>query len=861
MPHSPPLPRLLGYWGKAAPADGSEARWHPLPYHCLDVACVTVAYLESNPSVSSALRSATGLSAEEIQRLCFLLACAHDLGKAHPGFQSKAEGVFSTLFPGALAVKESLHHSQGGLTLFAQWLATVPDLAQAFGDADGVADALEPLLNAACGHHGRPQTVADMKTPPATLQAVFEFMDEARTVLSGDLLEPLLKLDTGRARAASPLFAGVITLCDWVGSSQAHFSYQAPGVPLARYTQERLSQARHVVQSLGLAEKPAQAGRGFSELFPALSKTPSPLQRYADSVEVHGAGPQLFILEDETGAGKTEAALTLAARLVGQGAGRGVVYTLPTQTTANAIFGRIAPVAEAFFQEGAQPSLSLRHGASRAALARMLAADSRLGSVAADLHAWATDSSKTSLLADFGVCTIDQVVLSALRAKHYVLRQLGLANKVLVVDEAHACEPYLLELLAVALRIHAQHGGSAILLSATLPRAAKQKLLAAFSQGGGFVGAGADSRAYPLATSLSAQGLFETGIAARQAPRRVGVEPLHERDLLERVGAWLAEGKCVAVIRNTVRSAQETFDRFNGLFPGCCELVHARFVAAHREGNDDRLLARFGKQGNAAQRRGRLVVATQVVEQSLDVDFDELVTDLAPLDAVMQRLGRRRRHARGRGGELLVAGTPDGREPGPAYVLMPEAGENMNFLAELAPATSFVYPMPAVLWRTAQYFQEHRGLTVPDHVREAVDFAYSEDVPAPAFLATAQGEADGKAIGARQQARFVVLDPEMGYSEQMLASGLSSADCVTRLGAPSLKVVLCDDAGRALFGTREASTIAIREGLLSLETTAEGAPILRMTSVGSDRWRAAARDLRGKSKQVLYCVERGLQVL
>jgi len=863
MPALSPAPSLLNFWGKAQPVSADGPRWHPLPYHSLDVACVTAVYLERNPSVMRALCEATDWPADQVQRLCYFLACAHDLGKAHPGFQSKAPELFAAQFPGRVPVTEPLHHSQAGLGILVQWLASVPAVlhAQDTGESlDSLTDRLEPLLNAACGHHGRPQDLGASALRPAWSAPVLAYMDEAQQLFGEDLVAQVLALSDAQLRKASTVLAGVITLCDWVGSSQEFFPYVAPSLSLALYAESRARNAQRALDSLGLAEKPACEQVGFGFLFPALANSPSPLQAYADSVALApAAGPTLFILEDETGAGKTEAALALASRLVGQGAGRGVAYTLPTQTTANAIFQRISGVAEGFFSPGSRPSLVLRHGASQAALRSMLATSPEMGAISSDLNSWASDSSKTSLLADFGVCTIDQVVLSALPTKHFVLRQLGLAHKVLVVDEAHACEPYLLELLASALRIHARNGGSAILLSATLPREAKGKLLAAFAEGAGLPRPAPCARAYPLASALSRNGLVETPVSARRAPRRLDFEPLQEADITALVSTWLQSGKCVAVIRNTVRSAQETFDQFEALFPGRCELVHAKFVARHRDDNDKRLLGCFGKSGAGSARRGRLVIATQVVEQSLDVDFDELVTDLAPLDALLQRAGRRRRHLRDLGGNCVSGeGAMDAREPGPVYVVMPAAGENTEFLGELPAHTAFVYPMPGVLWRTAEYLQTHKGLVVPDQVREAVDYAYASDIEPPAFLLDAELDSDGKVRAARQKARFVAIDPALGYSCQL--KSLSSAECVTRLGEPSVKVVLCDAHGTPLFGDKEGSRLSLRASLLDLEQGADGNATLRMQKAGLAEWVAAVKDIQGRNRQATYSLQRGLQV-
>lgn len=862
-PLKPLVLTLLHLWGKAQPDCAAGPAWHPLAYHSLDVACVTQAYLEANPDARVTLSKLLAADERFVDRLCFFLGAIHDLGKTTLGFQSKVEHLFLSAFPGKSPSTEPVHHDRAGLAVFIQWLerriAENPSFA-AGQDLDDMVEYLQPLLNAACGHHGSPNTPSregEHKAEPLVL-AVSAYMGDVLSHLGDGFFEELLSLDVQRLHPATSLLAGVVTLCDWVGSSQDFFPYREAGPSFEEYLEERMPLAHRAIATLGLSTKRVARAGGFDYLFPAYAGKASPLQQYADTVGLGEDGPRLFILEDETGAGKTEAALTLASRLVARGQSKGVLYTLPTQTTANAIFQRLSTVAAGLYEGGANPSLVLAHGAARHALDRMKAANPWLGSVSADLNAWASDSAKTSLLADVGVCTIDQVVLGALPSRHFALRQLGLAQKVLVVDEAHACEKYLLELLATVLEIHAARGGSAILLSATLPQGAKERLLAAFAKGAGLAAARPSSRAYPLATCFGSKGLQESPVESRREPRKLNFEALADEEVEARAAEWLAAGECVVVIRNTVGQAQETFDALNARFPGRCELVHARFVAKHRAENDERLLGRFGKGGGGAGRKGRLVVATQVVEQSLDVDFDRLVTDLAPMDALLQRAGRWRRHMRNVQGDHSAGLMTDERSACPVYVVMPRAGANPRFLDELTPYTSLIYPMPGVLWRTAQFLQTKGGLTIPGEVREAVDFAYTAVDELPDFLEKADREAEGKGFAQIGRARVTALNPERGYSADQ--NNLDAADCVTRLGEPSFRVMLCGLDGRPLFGDKEDSSVAIRASLLQLPCKEDGTRFINLEPDGLNSWSADVLNPKQKLCRVTYSVQRGLSI-
>lgn len=859
--HSPKSTLTFTYWdfwGKASPSANSGPAWHPLVFHSIDVSCVVQAYLQANPTVLASILEITGWGRDEALRTLGFLAACHDLGKFHFSFQAKAPELYALLFPGlSMAGAEAQHHARAGLGTLADWFkAKLTDR-----EWEDVELQLEPVLNSACGHHGRPEALRDAtKVSPGAMPSVRAYLTALEDIFGSQVPARLAALPEAQARKLSSVLAGVFTLCDWVGSSQTFFPYEKCDADLRSYRDKKLSIADAAIDKLGLFEKKPSVRAGFEYLFPAYAGSPSPLQAYADNVELPPAGePGLFILEDETGSGKTEAALTLASRLVASGAGRGILYSLPTQTTANALFLRMSATAPAFFEEDQNPSLVLAHGGASLALQRMVGSTLDPASISADLAPWARDSSKTSLLADFGVCTIDQVVMSALPVKHFALRQLGLHRKVLVVDEAHACEPYLLELLARAIEIHAMNGGSTILLSATLPRAAKLKLVHAFNRGSGLTPARLSSDAYPLATKVFSKGAFESTVASRAAPKFIALEPLDESDLQRVVSQWLNADKCVAIIRNTVRSAQETFELFNELFPGRCQLVHARFAMRHRAENDERLLGQFGK-ADPTRRGGQLVVATQVVEQSLDVDFDEMVVDLAPMDALLQRLGRRRRHRRGAHGCLL--GHPDAfdtRTPGPVFVVMPPVDGNEKFLQQLPPYTDFVYPLPGVLWRTGKFIHEKRGLEVPTQVRQAVEYSYSDDEGLPSFLMRDQLKSEGKAQAARQSARFVALDPWLGYSA--LLDAISSESCVTRLGEPSYSVALVSAKGQPLFGSLEESKLSIRKSLLQLVVAEDGYARLFMNAAIGATWVSEALDHKGRTRTVTYSREIGLEIL
>lgn len=852
------MPPYLLYWGKAH--DEQVPRWHPLAYHSLDVAAATMEYLRANPQILKRLARLAGLSKAEVLAWMVFLAGAHDVGKFGLGFQSKLSHLCPAVL-GETGVAEFYDHQVTGVSILVEWLGARLDTPMNVRTEGN----LERLANVACAHHGSPVThkTGLWTAYPGAKAAAYAYLADLWD-LAG-MSQVMLKWpekNRQQIRQFSWLASGVITLADWVGSARQQFPYQMPGLGVVPYFEQARARACAALAQNQLTE-PAPALRGgFAELYAraesATPMTPSPLQAYADTVPLSDKGePQLFILEDETGAGKTEAALTLASRLMAAGHARGMFFCLPTQTTANAVFQRVAPLAAHLFAEGANPSLCLAHGQARQALHALLQNEQFVGSISAELQSWAQERSKTALLADLGVGTIDQVVLAGLSARHVSLRILGMAQKVLVVDEVHACDAYQLRVLAAVLEQHARLGGSAIVLSATLPRTMKRALAKAFARGLGSAQEpklGAD--AYPLATEVSEQGCVETGIESRRLPRRVEFQPIEEADIAPLVDRWLAEGKCVCILRNTVALAQATFEQFSARYGERSRVVHARYMMADRADNDQRLLADFGKDSGESSRKGQLIIATQVVEASLDVDFDELITDLAPIDSLLQRMGRWRRHSRDAHGERSPE---ESRAPSKAYIVAPNP-RGSGFLRKLAQGTVFVYPEVDVLWRTASIVHEWGALEVPTQVRQAVEFAYQEGGE-PDWVVNAAMASQGENLAAAQLAYSSVLKWDDGYHPQ--SGGFSGEQTVTRLGDASAQVVLCDEAGNPLAGTgpfaESASMLSVRYEKVGGGEEVDGKFWIRLKwSAESECWLGAAQGTSGREYTVRYSRCRGL---
>ncbi len=611
-------------------------------------------------------------------------------------------------------------------------------------------------------------------------------------------------------------------LADWIGSNTEYFKYrdcEPANNSLNDYWEHAKHCAHRALAASGVIPVGTPQPAQLTMLFPKLA-APSPLQLWASDFQL-ATEPALFMLEDVTGAGKTEAALMLVHRMMSSGLADGFFVGLPTMATANAMYGRIAEAFERLF--GHDASLALAHGQSFLveAFAKTVVragpeesdVTQRDETATARCTAWLADYNKRALIAAAGVGTIDQAMLGVLHSKHQSLRLLGLFRKVLVVDEVHACDPYMQRVLESLLEFHAFSGGCAILLSATLPQSMKKSLLGAYARGRRLAVAertlpppSIDSMAFPLAT------VWNTGAGARTNEQPLDSRPevcrsvaVHyasdKRAVIDMIEGALAKGRCVCWMRNTVADALDAFEELcSRLGDDHITLFHARFALKDRLAIEARILERFGPNSTAQQRRGQLVIATQVVEQSLDADWDVVVSDLAPIDRLIQRAGRLQRHVRSAAGDRLNG--PDAHdnrgEPclwvhGPAWNEAPPA----NWFKVAFPKAAFVYPHHGQLWLTAKALQAG-CIRMPEDARRLIEGVFNASAAYPAALDANATRAEGNDLAARSQGGANVLKLKQGYARGDVIDWWSEAKTPSRLGEASTTVVLARWVGDCL---------------------------------------------------------------
>lgn len=848
------------FWAKTPPGEERNGKFHLLPYHNLDVAAVAEALLRKDSLLRSRLAERLQMREEAAIALIRTLLALHDVGKFSERFQSLSPEVAEVLRAPTTDRDYVIRHDTLGYEAWTRhlfptfWKKGTLGLEERHEDRWDWSDYFEVLMKPVTGHHGSPPTPeelsgADPQFSERSVQAATDFAREtAKLLFDESALDGWEYSNVETARQASWLLAGLAVAADWMGSDMDRFDYETEPMPLSAYWEKRAwPQAERALAESGLTPPQVSADTGLEVLFP--DYVPTPMQKYASEVPI-ADGPMLLILEDVTGSGKTEAAVTIAHRLMAAGKAEGLYIGLPTTATANAMYERLSGAYRRLFAEPERASLALAHGArdlsgpfqDSIGLEQTESRPDRLeggngpgdGALTGEAQcaAWLADGRKKALLAHVGVGTVDQALLSTLPSDHQSLRLLGLGQNVLIVDEVHAYDPYMQRLLEGLLRFQAALGGSAILLSATLPKATRQSLADAFCEGAGgdapnLGGDELHKDKFPLATRITPKdnqeggSLSGTETAVNEKPacldgaeirqgyrRSVNVNLIYRQEnVISRLADEAQKGRCACWIRNTVADAREGWERVRdhfksteGLDPKHVTLFHARYCLSDRQAIEERVLQRFGKNSGPGQRAGRVLIATQVVEQSLDLDFDYMITDLSPIDLIIQRAGREQRHLRDAEGRRLKTeeeqdkDLQDGREGpelgvfGPPPVDDPRESWYMSYF----PRAAYVYPHVGTLWRTARVLSKKGRIRVPEEARALVEGVYgknAEHIPKP--LQEASKEVKEERKKDRSIATGNILRFDRGYGTSADQGRWTSEDrAPTRLGQPTTTVRL-----------------------------------------------------------------------
>lgn len=616
---------------------------HRLVYHLLDVAAVAWVMWEQvfTQAQRDWLSSQLGMEHEEAQRLIAFFTGLHDIGKATPAFQRKAPILYEQVIAAGLVEEQSFDTQHGALSALI--------LDRLFTEHGLKAQAAKPLAWAIGGHHGEwiRQTKLDQSRADIGRDTWRTAQSKMFTLLKETLAVDRLVLPTDltQRNIFTVFISGFVSVCDWIGSNNTYFPFETTSIDANTYFQRALQQATAALGEMGWFswQKPGKT-IPFESMFPF---PPNALQGAAISAcQFNTEPPRLILVEYLTGGGKTELALFLADLLANRFDQAGIYVAMPTQATSNQMFDRVTNFLNTRYP-GQLINTQLIHAEADyhplyhpPQPATGYEGDDSSGAAAV----W-FQHRKRSLLAPFAVGTIDQAMLSVLQAKHHFVRQFALSHKTIIFDEIHAYDTYMNQIIERLMAWLTALHSPMILLSATLPRSSRMKMLA---QVGARPSEMADI-AYPRLTIVDRTGAVQVHALPATETRTLHLHYIEGdiESLCQFVTSIYQDGGCIAVICNTVDECIRVAQRMMEdplIDPEDVIVFHARFPSAWRRNIEPMVLSRFGKTGPRPARA--IVIATQIIEQSLDLDFDLIITSTAPIDLLIQRAGRLHRHER-----------------------------------------------------------------------------------------------------------------------------------------------------------------------------------------------------------------------
>ena len=857
-----------------------------LRQHLTDVSGVIVPV--SRVLLSESRRTELGerCGATDLDTVLRFAGWAHDVGKASPFFQAKVPSLHEHVLQhgySAMAVSNAdmraLPHSLISAYTVQEWLKTRCTRRPALSALNGWFEVLG-------GHHGifppvwqKPDgLVSEISEHPEWLDARLRLLDagaEHLGITAADI-DGLGRLTWSVPEQA--VVTGLLIAADWVGSNENNFPYDCD----ATTDQEQRAADGRAAMDLGGRWIPSPVDpAGFAARFGLpTGAVMRPVQRAVVETARSIDGPGLILVEDATGGGKTEAALMAADVWADRLGLDGIYFGQPTRVTSDAMFSRVMTWLKGEVS-GGEVLTVLAHGKAefnddyRSLFWNSAPANVYdTGNVDVDrgpspeANAWFRGR-KTGMLASVVVGTIDQLLFAALRSRHVVLRHLGLVGKVVILDEVHAADDFMSVYLVRILEWLGMYGVPVIALSATLPPERRSALLSAYARGATDYGTEKveleETDDYPRITWTdgAASGTVTPDPGDRSRSTHVEFLP---GDLEETAAAIIdaAEtGGCIAAICNTVTRAQRLFELLDGRVEGLT-LLHSRFLADHRASLETELVDVLGRNGEGARGRGRVVVSTQIIEQGLDLDFDLMYSDIAPVDLLIQRMGRLHRHD-------FAPGVRPADKAEARFVITGCNEFDSTTAPEFPRGIEAVYRRSRLLravWTLRGHLGTHGGtVESPKDVAALVSAAYDEAMDHPAAWETVwqDAEAGERKYRTRQQeeaGRFCLPDPESGSLSDWTTVVTSDTEvrglAQVRDADESVEVIVVQRRGDTIYALPHVRELAGKplDGMLELDpgdarrlaqcsvrlpawVAASEAQLLELEKDGQESWQAS----------------------
>lgn len=703
----------------AAKSDRKQGRyWLPVWMHCMDVAGIMEKLAEEWLSISiyEQLQVACG---GNLSKVCRFIGLAHDIGKITQAFQLRISYSLPSLRDDLLNhgfelvsylsnEKESLHALAGECILH----------------EFGVPSSIACIIGS---HHGKPTTnpYHNMEYQSENYYGMSKNYDQWSSVwrayfdwsLQESGYNSVFDLPELNVQYQI-LLTGLLEAADWMASNTRYFRL----IGVSSYGDVDMYPYRieNAWEILGLPNRVNwSGGMTDADFYNEFHFHPNEIQQMMYETISNAITSGLYILEAPMGCGKTEAALAATDVFIGNQMAGGVFFGLPTQATANGIFPRLLDWAKliSIFDKH---TIRLAHGmtAFNDSYMSVFHGTANVDFDSDDnilVHPW-FEGNKQALLADFTIGTVDQVLFGALQQKHFMMRHLGLAGKVIIIDECHAYDAYMLEFLNTILQWLGKYQVPVILLSATLPYNRRKVFVESYLGQKDLLSDVVNwdvSNGYPLLTYTDNGCVFQKTIDCKSiVEKQVQITSMIESDMVNILKQKLAFGGCATVIVNTVAYAEYLACSLKCAFPNFrIILMHSGFIASDRVRIENCILELLGKEKNgeskAAVRNGVILVGTQVLEQSLDYDTDFMISELCPMDLLLQRMGRLHRHKRDY--------RPDNLKQPEFSVLVPENDKAKK-------GTEYIYTK-WLLHKTQEFLPDK--VVLPNDISELVQSVYA----------------------------------------------------------------------------------------------------------------------------------------
>ncbi len=816
------------------------------------------------------------LEGAPLEAVLTLAALSHDVGKASPYFQQKVPAlsyrVSNAGYRSDVTSKEmsaNPHSIISAHTLLA-WLE------------NRTGKPLTPInrefwFSVIAGHHGTFSEISvasddlkrEIRNWPEWQNARFTLLDALAAELDldeqtiGDLATVFSEdsEDNIASTATAALITGILISADWIASSEDNFPLTNGEPQVQEYRVEdawaRINLGEHWRPS------PVSAESFMHRFALPPSATLRNVQKAVIELGNVQTRPSLTIIENETGSGKTEAALALADITADKLGFNGLFFAQPTRVTSDAIFSR---VAEWLSNSGTTGSVStvLAHGKSEfneefrtitsGTISGVYDDEDSNDRTSLEATQW-FQGRKTGLLASVAVGTIDQILFAVLQSKHNVLRHLGLAGKVVIIDEIHAADAYMRVYTTCLLEWLGFYGVPVIALSATLPPATRKELIDAYHQGAShYSGAAARIDKSPIYPRVTWTDGYKTGTVApdHDGLTRTTYFSFAEGDLEEMAERALdlsSDGGCIAIICSTVSRAQSLFQLIVAR-EDATVLLHSRFLTTDRVDMESELVRQLGRKAGSERPRKLIVVSTQIIEQGLDLDFDAMITDIAPTDLIIQRIGRLHRH------QMLNDSRPDALKKPTLTIFGAGVPDTSGQAPDIQIGSRLVY-RDAPLLRSIRVLADHSlasggRITTPTDVESLVSASYDTNQFPPAGWKEEwdAARADERRFEQDQIARAkhcripVPLNGNLaGWSRQPSLADEQATVAQVRDADESFEVVVVQNIGGRLFALPHINALegVPVDGMMELEYS--HARTLATCTVRLPQWSLSDSDL------------------